>query len=498
MELFMPRREALDQKLSVAEVKRRSIRGVTLLVIREACIKLVAILGQLWLVHLLAPQQFGVIAVFSFIMNVGNLFTDVGFVAGVIRAPQRPSQAVLSTLFYIKLGLTAIVVLLLLVSAPIFPHLFISLQGADARILMVLALTLLTRPLQTLLYSLLERELRYDAIPIVDVGGLLVYFSVAVCLAAWGWGVWSLVWSIVAQSLVSILILEYLIPWKPSGSFSWKEVRPYIHFGAPLQGNLIVSFLQQSIIPLVGGAMLNARFVGLLDWSFNIASLSRALTDNVSRVSYSSYSRLQNEKIVLEKAISQTVQMLALFIQLLLLGSLFFGKRILLLVIGSRWVEAAPIVTILLAGELFYIAVSIIQQALTVRGKTKELVSLSTGTFLVQLISSFVLVRWVGFSGIAWGILLGWVVQSIFIWRLLDKIDLAISGRALVPTLLVGLGALIVGWLVNVFPTDNVVVLLLQISLFVLGYGVLTLLVARDTVNQAHKLFFNHFGKQKE
>jgi hypothetical protein len=51
------------KNLSLAQVKQRSLRGLSLLVMREGVIKIIAILGQLVLVRLLVPEYFGVIAV---------------------------------------------------------------------------------------------------------------------------------------------------------------------------------------------------------------------------------------------------------------------------------------------------------------------------------------------------------------------------------------------------------------------------------------------------
>lgn len=323
--------------MQTQELKSRTIRGLVLLILREGVIKVVAIVGQLVLVRLLLPQYFGVVAILTFVINTADLFTDLGLVSGVIRSREKPSHAVLTSLFWIKFGLTSAATLLILALAPAFKALFPGLSGGDIVALRVLSLTLLVRPIKTMMLGLLERELRYDAVPLVDIGGLVVYFIVAIAFAVSGFGVWSLVWSILVKDIVELFILEAVNPFVPSLRFSWKQAKSFMGFGAPLQGNTILGFLSQSTIPFLGGMLSNPAAVGILDWGFNIASIPRVISYNIGRISLPSFSRVQGRPELIAKGVADSTSIMGFSNLFFLAASIFFARDSIQFVVGDKW-----------------------------------------------------------------------------------------------------------------------------------------------------------------
>ncbi len=386
--------------VDIHALRTKSLKGLTLLVGREIVIKIVAAIGQLLLVRLLSPEFFGVFAVITFLINAADLFTDLGLISGVIREREEPSPDTLSVIFTLKSLLTGIAVVVLNTLATVLMMKFVHSE-AYLVAFRIMTLTLLLRPYKTIVYGLLERELRYENIPMIDVGGLLVYFVVAILLSGLHMGFWSLVLAVVAKDSTELVMLYCIRSWIPNLQFSFRKLRSYIHFGAPLQLATIVGFIHQSSIPFLGGLLSTPASVGILDTSYNIASMPRALTDNVGRVAFASFSRIQNETDLLSRASTRAISVLTLPLLLLLSLSLSLGQSLVGIILTPKWLGIlAPLNWYLVAG-IFLSCIAVLQQAIIARGETLWLLRLSTITVIGEWVLSIALFHYIGFVAFA-------------------------------------------------------------------------------------------------
>jgi len=367
----------------------------------------------------------------------------------------------------------------------------------DSRIFVVFILTLFVRPLRSLIYGLLERELRYDMIPFVDILGLLVYFTVAIFCAVRGMGVWSLVWSVLFKDLFEILLLECLHPFIPSPRAAWSDIHPFLKFGIAVQGNTIISTIQQSTIPLLGGMLVGPVAIGLLDWSYNIASLPRALTDNVGRISFSSFSRIQKETVLLGKAIEESLGLLTLVVSFFILASFFFSRDAIQYLIGPAWVDASTSLTWILCAEFFLSIVSVLQQAIIVRGNAGQLTKRTGVSLLVQWGMVVVFVKMFGFVGIAMGICGGMILQAGFCFALMQKTGIQFSSkRMFLPVLRVITCMFLVGIALSYLP-HSFLWLVGRGIVFAILFFACSYVVANQTILRAIHLFQEHVSVRR-
>src|SRR6266567_3065411 len=104
-----------NQQPNLQELKVKAVKGLSLLVAREFVLKCIVIAGQILLTKLLFPQDIGVVAIVIFIVGIAELFTDVGLSNSIIQRVEPPTKYILSSCFFLKLGITFITVLILLI-----------------------------------------------------------------------------------------------------------------------------------------------------------------------------------------------------------------------------------------------------------------------------------------------------------------------------------------------------------------------------------------------
>src|SRR5258708_5456462 len=278
----------------------------------------------------------------------------------------------------------------------------------------------------------------------------------------------------------------------PRLHFSWADIKPFLRFGLAVQGNTILGFLQQSTIPLFGGMLVSSGAIGLLDWSSNIASLPRALTDNVGRISFASFSRIQEKTALLMRAIEESLSLLSICVLFFITTSLFFGKDAILYVIGPAWLPAAPALTWILLSEFFLGIVGVLQQAIIVRGKTLQLVGFAFTGLLLQWACVVFFVHLFGFIGIAQGICVGMMMRALVCFVLVRRVGIHISlSYIFTPTIWIAICTGGAGWAMTFLP-HSFVWLLLKGALFSSFFIMCSYVFAKLTIQRTFSLFRKH------
>jgi PST family polysaccharide transporter len=151
---------------------------------------------------------------------------------------------------------------------------------------------------------MLRRRLDYRLpffIAIVSyVGG---YATVAIGLAVAGFGVWSLVYASLTQSVLSLVAHLVLAPHPLRPSFDRAALAPLLHFGVGTSMSEWMNYIARNGDNFVVGRMLGVESLGLYARAYSLMSLPFTYTTSVmSAVLFPSLSRLQDDQPRLQRA----------------------------------------------------------------------------------------------------------------------------------------------------------------------------------------------------
>jgi O-antigen/teichoic acid export membrane protein len=168
--------------------------------------------------------------------------------------------------------------------------------------------------------------------------------------------------------------------------------------------------------------------VGLLDWSMNIASLPRVLSDNIGRVAFASFSQLQNRKDIISLTIKKTFNGLSFFTLFPIILIFGFGNQIIHYVLTDKWLPALPALYWFSLGAIFFNGTAILGQGLLALGKVKKMFILSVPLIIFELLLAYILLSLIGFVGVAiascLGVILFFFAYIIIANRMGIKINL--------------------------------------------------------------------------
>lgn len=447
-----------NQKIDHQLLKAQILDSMSLLLLREFIMKIFAIIGQFVLVRLLAPEFFGVFAILTFILSTGEIFTDIGFTQSIIQKKDNPTHKQLSTIFYLKMLLTLIIVGVIYIFSLYIITLFKQLSFEHVWMLRAFVFLSLLKPYKMMLTSLLERDLNYNVISKSDVIGILAYYVIGLTLAFKGFNVWSLIVAIGVKEIAELLVLYHSRKWVPLLYFNFSEIKKMVRFGLYLQVGTVMSYLHNSTIPFIGGIKSSPFAVGLLDVGSKMSMLPNILADNYGRIAFAGFSKIQDNINLLSKSIEKSILILNM-INFLFIALMFgFAREIIYYMLTPKWLPALPAVYWFVASTFFYGATVSVTHALLAMGKSKQVFYISVVTIIIEWVLSLTLFSHVGFLSIAIGTFAGiltFFVQLIILAKLF-KLDLNYLRMYFKTSLILIFTVLLILLIKNIFPNTQI------------------------------------------
>ena len=435
-----------DKNISL--IRTKVISGMSTLLAREFVLKIIAIAGQLLLVRLIAPEFFGIYAILTFIISLAEFFTDFGVTPAIIQQKNEITSSQISSLFILREGLSVLVVVCIFLLEPFFPSLYPGLKG-HSQIVTLFSLTLLIKPMRTILISLLDRHLRYGPIATIDAIGITVYYSVAIILALNNFNIYSFVYAVIAKEIAELILSFYFNPISLFPKIKFCEIRKLVHFGLFIQIGNGIMLAHDSLIPLIGGRVLSISSVGFLDWSKSVASLTSTVLDNYSRVAFSGIAKIQEDRFLVAKAINKSIQFLNILIFLFVLLIVVFAFDFIHFIATDKWLGSLVPLQIFLIGTLFTATITAVGQGLNAMGYVKQMLIISGILTLFEVILAIILLLLYGFIGIPIAFLIHAVMQFFSYTFFANKMKIVVEIRPLLNSSLIFVLCFIIGMLLN-------------------------------------------------
>ena len=314
-------------------VKRRVIKGVGILTARSVVIQAIAFFANALLTVFLDPSEYGVYFIVSALINFLAYFGDIGFAAALIQKKEKLTQQELKTIFTAQQILVLSIFIIVLITTPFIKSTY-NLDQKGIYLLWAVAFSLLFSSLKTIPNVLLERKLEFDKWIIPQLVETLI-FNISVVFLAWkGFGVTSFTIGILLRDITGLLITYLIQPWLPGIAFSLNSFKAILKYGVSYQANALLAMIKDDGMTLLLGGILGQSGVGLLGWAQKWAYAPlRFFMDQVIKVTFPAFSKLQDNKAELSRAVSRSI----LFISVLVFPSL-----VILVLVAPSLIEIIP------------------------------------------------------------------------------------------------------------------------------------------------------------
>ncbi len=254
----------LETPLSGQDLQRRSIRGVAFSLAGQAVRFVLQFASQIILARLLAPADFGLVAMAAPVLALAQTVGELGLAQAVIQRPAL-TQADLSLLFWLSILVNAALAALMLAAAP-----GVALLYGEPRLAAVLdafAAMLVLNGVASQQMALMARQMQFAEMAAIDVACLLTAAAAGVGCALAGFGCWSLVAMQAGNLGVIALMASVWSGWRPSPPAWAGGIRSILAFGAHMTGANLVTYAGSNLDSVLIGVVSGSASLGLYDRS---------------------------------------------------------------------------------------------------------------------------------------------------------------------------------------------------------------------------------------
>lgn len=229
------------------------------------------LLGTAIMSRLIAPEDFGLIAMAVTVTGFVGLFTDMGLSVATIQRSE-VSQPLVSTLFFVNIGVGMLLMVAAAIAAP-----FAAMLYHDPRVTLIVIGMAVAIPLAAAVAqhdALLARAMRWMPLQLIAVASQAAGLVVGVLLA---WkadaGVWALVAQMVTAGAVTLILTWAVCDWRPSRVENWRDARAELGFGANVTGFSLLNFFHRQFDNVLIGWRWGAVELGFYARAYNLLTL---------------------------------------------------------------------------------------------------------------------------------------------------------------------------------------------------------------------------------
>lgn len=299
----------------------------------------IQILCNMVLARFLSVDDFGTIGVLTIIFMVANVLIDSGLGGSLVKEPI-VTKIDCSTIGVFNICISIILYIFLFLLAPIIQN-YYGIINLDY-IVRILSLTFVIGSFGMVPKALLVRNLKFRTICIITLFSIIVASFVSISMAIKGFGVYSLVaYQLVNISLISLLscfFAKFFITFR----FSFSSLKHLFSFGFYTTITSIIDTIYENLLTSLTGKYLSVSQAGFLSQAKKIEDgMSTSIASTIGNISFPILTKLKENSIVFKKEAWSLLYIIMIFSFPILLIISVYSDRIIVLLFGETWLQAA-------------------------------------------------------------------------------------------------------------------------------------------------------------
>lgn len=374
-----------------ADLKKQTIRGVGWSFAERFSVQGVQFLLDLIIARILTTDDYGLIGMLAIFMSISQVFIDGGFSSALIQKKDR-SEDDYSTVFYINLGISVLMYLLLYFCAPYIASFYN--QPILTPITRVYSLNLIIYALSAVNKVKLTVNVDFKTQSKISFGAAILSGIVGVFCAVIGLGVWALVVQMILCAVLNVILSFYYVRWWPKLIFSIQSFKNLFSFGSKLLIATLISSVYSNLYNLAIGKKFSSSDLGLYTRGDRFAKFPSVNIANIlSRVSFPVLSQIQDDDDRLVNAYSKYIKMSAFVVFPLILGLCGVAKPLVHVLLTDKWLGCVPMLQILCFAYVWDCIILVNLNLLNVKGRSDLVLRLEVMkksiAFVILFISLF-------------------------------------------------------------------------------------------------------------
>jgi len=327
------------------DLGHRASRGIVVTASGLWSKTLIQLVSTVVLARLLAPEDFGLLAMVTAIVGVAELLRDFGLTGAIIQAKEI-EERVWSSLLWLSLALGTMLAIIVAAAAPLIAGLY------DEQRLVVLTLaiapTLIVNSLAMPLMARLTRGLRFTTLATIDVAAMFAGVVASVVAAVLGLGVWALVVLTVVQQVGRVIMLLTAVRPTFGRPRIEREILPFVSTGGSILGAELLNYAERNLDNVIIGQQLGSAVLGQYSRAYALFMLPlQQMNGPIGRVALPVLSRLREEPHRYRRYVRSAILVIGYLTIPTYAVAAAVADPLIFVLLGPGWEQAASIFALL-------------------------------------------------------------------------------------------------------------------------------------------------------
>ncbi len=433
------------------------------------------------LARLLSPADFGIVGIISVFIVVSNVFINGGFSNALIQ--KKDAERIdYSSVYFVSLGVSILCYAILFFSSPFVAEFYD--EPILKNILRVQSLTIIIGVYNSVVTAKLQKELRFRTLFVRSLISVLIASVVGITMAFKGFGIWSLVFYNLSQSLINVIVLLLTEKWYPHLEFSLFRVKTLFSFGYKLLISNLIDTIYNNIYSLVIGKIYSKESLGFYNKGKNFSNMIITnINTSIQSVMLPVMSKVQDNKNEIKSIVRRSIRTSCFIIFPCMAGLAGVSVPLVKILLTDKWLPCVPFICFCCATYAFWPVHTSNLQAITAMGRSDIFLKLEIAKKTVNIIGLILSIPF-GIYTMMW-VRVATTVVSLFINSYPNRELLNYGFKEQIldifPNVII---ALIMGgtvyYLGTVLPFASIINLIIMVLAGILIYGVCSKIFLKD------------------
>lgn len=304
------------------------------------------------LARLLAPDDFGLIALVMAVIAIANVFVQSGLGTALIQKKDA-DETDFSSVFYASLLLAAVVYAIIFFTAPLIADFYD--KQALIPVIRVLTLSLFIGVFNSIQYAYVARHMMFKKLFFRSIGSMIPSSIIGIVMAFTGFGVWALVAQQLLNAFLSVVIMWFVVPWRPQWIFSFERLKKLFSFGWKLLFSSVIDTVYSQIQSFIIGKMFSTASLAFFDRGSHFPYIVvNNINNSIQAVMLPSLSAYQDDRPQVKKMVRRAIVTSSFLIIPMMAGLAAAAEPIVKILLGDKWLPCVPFVQIFCFIYAFY------------------------------------------------------------------------------------------------------------------------------------------------
>lgn len=353
------------------------------------------------LARLIAKDEIGVVGVLALFTAVANLLQDSGFSSALIRKKEVSPQEYTSV-FYFNISISIFIYIIFFLAAPAISSFYE--KPILTNLSRFIFLAFVFNAFATIQNINLIKKLDFKSNTRITLLAGCISGLVAIVMAYYGFGVWSLAAQQVLQAFLRSSLLWMFVKWRPEGRYKHVHICEMSSFSLKLLLTALLNQVCSNIFPLIIGKRFSFEQVAAYGQGNKLTNIPQSIiSEGIKSVAYPLLTNVGEEGTRGKKVFRKIVRITAFISFPVGLLLIVLAKPIVAFYLPKEWGDVVPILQILAVGGAIYPLYGLVTSLLQYKGKSGTMLQIEVFRNILLLLSILISIKY-GVLGLVAGI----------------------------------------------------------------------------------------------